>query len=131
MSEKKINVLRICKEALKYLFSFLIVYSTMAQDKKDVVFLFQEQDSTVYKEGNIYHLDGLYFKETDKSVLEKEKLHKLKNEIISIDNFKREEEKQTHPFYDRNYSYYLLIKKCSSIIAVERMVVIIEDEIED
>src|SRR5699024_10264591 len=116
-------------------FAFLIVFPGFAQERKDIVFLFQNQDSSIYKEGNIYHLDGLHFKKSEDDELKPKEFHEIKTNIRSIDDFKKHEAKQKDYFYDRNYTYHLLIKQNDSIkdslIQVKRMIIIEENEIED
>lgn len=111
-------------------------FPVLAQEKHDIVFLFKDRDSCVYKENGIYHVYGLHFKKVDKSILKKGKMDTLKNKIISVDTFKREEEKRTGFFYDKNYTYYLLIEgeepQSDFLIKVKRMLIIEDDgEIED
>lgn len=123
------------KGTLFFILFVRIPFSCFSQEQKDIVFLFQEQDSSIYKEGNIYHLDSLYFKKMHGSNFGEENIKSLRNKIISIEDFKKEEANKEDFFYDRNYRYYLLIKgeMCQedSLIRVKRMIIIEEEEIDD
>lgn len=123
---------------MKCIILFLLVsFNLNAQQKEEIVFLYQEKKDSIIvkKDERVYDLgnDQTYRFIKDQQKKTRIAYTSIKEQIVSIDDFLKLNDKRKFPEYYEKYSFYIFIKKEDDygyLMEVER-IWLVEDEIID
>lgn len=124
---------------MKYIvfFFLLLSFNLNAQQKEEIVFLYQEKKDSIIvkKDERVYDLgnDQTYRFIKDQHKKTRITYSSIKEQIVSIDDFLKLNDKRKFPEYYEKYSFYIFIKEDDDygyLMEVER-IWLVEDEIID
>ncbi len=123
---------------MKCIILFLLVsFNLNAQQKEEIVFLYQEKKDSIIvkKDERVYDLgkDQTYRFIKDQHKKTRITYSSIKEQIVSIDDFLKLNDKRKFPEYYEKYSFYIFIKEDDDygyLMEVER-IWLVEDQIID